>query len=171
MTTVLHTDCLCCEHGHLYKQFINTPSVCMHNMINYLHPHNYIVCVCVCVCVRICACVHAYVCVMGGPVCVHVYLYFCHICSFFLMVRPPILVNLWYTCFLPVIMGYRPSLGEFPWSHILAHSSEHVLVNVKIWFTSSILGGLDGGVPNSVFNNKNCAYSWFDKWNITLLIQ
>ena len=32
-------------------------------------------------------------------------------------------------------------------------------------------GGLDGGggVPNSVFNKKWRAYSWFDKWNITLI--
>ena len=29
------------------------------------------------------------------------------------------------------------------------------------------MGG--GGVPNSVFNKKCCAYSWFGKWNITLI--
>ena len=30
-------------------------------------------------------------------------------------------------------------------------------------------GGLDGEVPNSVFNKKIRAYSWFDKWNITII--
>ena len=28
---------------------------------------------------------------------------------------------------------------------------------------------MGGGVPNSVFNKKIRAYSWFDKWNITLI--
>ena len=40
----------------------------------------------------------------------------------------------------------------------------------KLYFNYSwIIGGLDGGVPNSVFNKKCRAYSWFDKWNITLI--
>ena len=30
-------------------------------------------------------------------------------------------------------------------------------------------GGWMGGVPISVFNKIICAYSWFDKWNITLI--
>ena len=85
------------EMGNIYKKY-GHPKI-------YLQDDS-----CVRVCVRAC--------VRAGP-CACLFIFWSYMYFFVWCSHPYCLMNLLYVWFLPVSMGYRPSLGEFPWRWVI----------------------------------------------------